>query len=118
LFIDFCLTTFGGVRVIQVQSRIGSGLRDLQSMMSFSFMLLVWPSFTFKLIIWVQAICLGTKLKKKMVKEKKRKEKSAYIHLIKGLCYFEGKKNNMILIFPNVSSFGLRFLLFIYYLLK
>jgi hypothetical protein len=29
LFIDFCLTTFGGVRVIQVQSRIGSGLRDL-----------------------------------------------------------------------------------------
>lgn len=55
--------------------------------MSFSFMLLVWPSFTCNLIIWVQAIYLGTKLKKKkMVKEKKGKEKSAYFHLIKGLC--------------------------------
>jgi hypothetical protein len=52
-------------------------------MMSFSFMLLVWPSFTCNLIIWVQAICLGIKVKKKMVKEKKGKEKSAYIHLIK-----------------------------------
>jgi hypothetical protein len=54
-------------------------------MMGFSFMLLVWPSFTCKLIIKVSlgpSNMLGDQVKKK----------SAYIHLIKGLCYFEGKK--------------------------
>lgn len=62
--------------------------------MSFSFMLLVWPSFTCKLIIWVQAICLGTKLeKKKWLRKRKEKKREICIYpLNQGFVLFWGGK--------------------------